>query len=170
MQQVERVQNDIAELERQIGEMQVREAANSQQLRDEIQSKDVQHKNELDSQERYFRGEAESQERHIRQLNQQLEEQEQVTAEIQQTNHSLQRQVEQLQQQLSQQTQQNTKPSQPLTPVPLQGQVRGRQLQQDHSMKLKQSQPSLQQVHLQRPHPYEFSRLAVIRGILTVIY
>ena len=38
-----------------------------------------------------------------RQLSQQLEEQERVTAEIQQTNHSLQRQVEQLQQQLSQQ-------------------------------------------------------------------
>ena len=37
-------------------------------------------------------------------MNQQLEEQEQVTAEIQQTNHSLQRQVEQLQQQLSQQS------------------------------------------------------------------
>ena len=38
-----------------------------------------------------------------RQLSQQLEEQERVTAEVQQTNHSLQRQVEQLQQQLSQQ-------------------------------------------------------------------
>ena len=61
VQQVERVQNDIAKLERQIGKMQVREAANSQQLRDEIQelcdeiqSKDVRHKNELDSQERYI--------------------------------------------------------------------------------------------------------------------
>ena len=85
-------------------------------------------------------------------MNQQLKEQKQVTAEIQQTNHSLQRQVEQLQQQLSKQTQQNTKLSQP-PPVPLQVQVRGRQLQQDHSMKLKQSQPSLQQVHLQKPHP-----------------
>ena len=40
-------------------------------------------------------------------MNQQLEEQEQVTAEIQQTNHSLQRQVEQLQQQLSQQSLRN---------------------------------------------------------------
>ena len=38
-------------------------------------------------------------------IKQQLEEQEQVTTEIQQTKHSLQRQVEQLQQQLSQQIQ-----------------------------------------------------------------
>ena len=48
-----------------------------------------------------------SRERQHRQLNQHMEEQEQVTAEIQQTNHSLQRQVEQLQQQLSQQVQTN---------------------------------------------------------------
>ena len=39
VQQVEREQNDIATLERQIGEMQVREAANIQQLQAEIQSK-----------------------------------------------------------------------------------------------------------------------------------
>ena len=51
----------------------------------------------------------------------QLEEQGQVTAEIQQTNHSLQRQVEQLQQQLSQQS---LKPPQP--PPPSQAQVTGR--------------------------------------------
>ena len=38
MQQVERVQNDIAVLERQIREMKVREADNTQQL----QSKDIQ--------------------------------------------------------------------------------------------------------------------------------
>ena len=44
------------------------------------------------------------------QLRQQLKEQEQVTVEIQQTNHSLQRQVEQLQKQLSQQS---LKPPQP---------------------------------------------------------
>ena len=37
VQQVEREQNDIATLERQIGEMQVREAATVQQLRDELQ-------------------------------------------------------------------------------------------------------------------------------------
>ena len=48
-------------------------------------------------------GEIASLERRVRQLNQQLEEQEQVTAEIQQTNHSLQRQqVEQLQKQQTQ--------------------------------------------------------------------
>ena len=40
VQQVEREQNDIATLERQIGEMQVREAATVQQLQGEIQSKD----------------------------------------------------------------------------------------------------------------------------------
>ena len=45
-----------------------------------------------------------SRERQLRQLNQQLEEQEKITAEIQQTNNSLQRRVEKLQQQLSQQT------------------------------------------------------------------
>ena len=50
--------------------------------------------------ERTLREEIASRERQLRQLNQQLEEQEQVTAEIQ---YSLQRQVEQLQQQLSQQ-------------------------------------------------------------------
>ena len=48
-----------------------------------------------------------SREEQLRQLNQQLEEQELVTAEIQQTNQFLQRQVEQLQQQLSQQVQTN---------------------------------------------------------------
>ena len=78
-----------------------------------------------------------SRERQLRQLNQQLEEQEQVTAEIQQTNHSLQRQVEQLQQQLSQQS---LKPPQP--PPPSQAQARGRQLQQ----------PSLQVGQKTRPH------------------
>ena len=150
VQQVKWLQIDRDELERQIGEMQVRESANTNEIqrqREEIQSKDVQYQ----QQERHLLGKIESQQRQLQQLNQQLEEQEQVTAEIQQTNHSLQRQVEQLQQQL---TQQNTKPSLPPTPVPLQGQVGGRQLQQDHSMKLKQSQPSLQQVRLQKnTHP-----------------
>ena len=134
VEQVERVQNDITELERQIGEMQVREADTVQQLHE------LRHENQ-------------SQGGQIRKLNQQLEEQEQVTAEIQQTNNSLQRQVEQLQQQLSQQTQQNTKPSQPPAPVPLEAHARGRQLQQDHSMKERQSQPSLQRVHRQEPRP-----------------
>ena len=125
VQQVEREQNDIATLERQIGEMQVREAATVQQLRDELQQKDDQRQ----QQERKHRS-------HIRRLNQQLEEQEQVTAEIQQTNYSLQRQVEQLQQ-LSQQT--RSKSTQLPPPVALEAQVRGRQLQQNL---VKQSQPS----------------------------
>ena len=94
VEQVEREQNDIAMLERQIGEMEIREAATVQQLRDELQR------------EEHEKGELQSQ---IQKLNQQLEEQEQVTAEIQQTNHSLQRQVEQQQLQLSQQTQLTTK-------------------------------------------------------------
>ena len=121
VQQVEREQNDIATLERQVGEMQVREAATVQQLRDELQRKEHE-KGELRSQ-----------------MNQQLKEQEQVTADIQQTNHSLQRQVELLQQQLSQQTRSTTKSTQPPPPVVLEAQVRGTQLQQNQ---VKQSQPS----------------------------
>ena len=127
VQQVEREQNDIATLERQIGEMQVREAATVQQL----QSKD-------DQLQRCQQLEGEHQSQNQR-LNQQLREQEQVTAEIQQTNHSLQRQVEQLQQQLSQQTQSTTKSTQTPQPVALEAQVRGRQVQQKQ---VKQSQPS----------------------------
>ena len=57
MQQVERVQNDIAELERQIGEMHVREVANTQQLHAEIWSKNIL----LQQQERQFQGEIDSQ-------------------------------------------------------------------------------------------------------------
>ena len=121
VQQVEREQNDIATLERQIGEMQVREAATVQQLRDELQRKEY----ELQLQ--------------IQRLNQQLEDQKQVTAEIQQINHSLQRQILQLQQQLSQQKRSTTKSTQPPPPVALEAQVRGRQLQQNQ---VKQSQPS----------------------------
>ena len=68
-----------------------------------LQQKERQHQEEIASRERQLRQEIASRERRLRQLNQQLEEQEQVTAEIQQTNHSLQRQVEQLQQQSSQQ-------------------------------------------------------------------
>ena len=138
VEQIESVQNGIAKYERQMGEMQVREAtaATVQQLRDENQQQYQQYQSEIQSKDRQ-----------IQKLKQQLEEQEQVTAEIQQT---LQRQVEQLQQQLSPQ---NTKPSRPPSPVPRRAQVRGRQLQQDHSVKEKQAQPSLRQVHLQKPHP-----------------
>ena len=85
MERVEREQNDIAELERLIREIQVREGATVQQLQSQIE-----------------------------QLNRQLAEQEQVTAEIQQTNHSLQRQVEQLQQQLSQQNGKPSQPPSPV--------------------------------------------------------
>ena len=169
VQQVEREQNNIATLERQIGEMQVREAATVQRLRDELQQKDVtikskdellqQEERELRSHIRRLNQQLEEQQRqlqpvnkddqlqqeerelrsHIRRLNQQLEEQEQVTAVIQQTNHSLQRQVEQLQQRLSQQTRSTTKSTRQPQPVALEAQVRRRQLQQNQ---VKQSQPS----------------------------
>ena len=159
VQQVEREQNDIATLERQIGEMQVREAATVQQLRDELQQKDVTIKSKdelLQKEERELRShirrlnqqlqqkddQCQQQEREHRskmqRLNQKLEEQEQVTAVIQQTNHSLQRQVEQLQQRLSQQTRSTTKSTQPPPPVALEAQVRRRQLQQNQ---VKWSQP-----------------------------
>ena len=141
VQQVEREQNDIATLERQIGEIQAREAANIQQLQREIQSKDDQLQRCRDELQRKD-DQLQEQERKLhsqnRRLNKQLEEQEQVTAEIQQTNHSLQRQVERLQQQLSQQTRSTTKSTQP-PPVALEAQVRGKQVQQKQ---VKQSQPS----------------------------
>ena len=88
------------------------------------------------------------------QLNQQLEEQEQVTAEIQQTNHSLQRQVEQLQQQLSQQS---LKPPQP--PPPSQAQVRERQLQERELRKQLSVQPSFQVDH--KPHPHRYRKMTL---------
>ena len=66
-----------------------------------IQDKDMTMERELQDKNRVIT----SLKVQLQQLNQQLEEQEHVTAEIQQTNHSLQRQVEELQQQLSQQLQ-----------------------------------------------------------------
>ena len=87
-------------------------------------------------------------------MNRQLEEQEQVTAEIQQTNHSLQRQVEQLQQQLSQQS---LRPPQP--PLPSQTQIRGRQLQERESRKQIPVQPSLQVDH--KSHPYRVRKMSL---------
>ena len=130
VEQVERVQNDIAELERQMGEVQVREAATVQQL--------CQH----------YQSEINSKERQIQKLNQQLKEKNQIIAEIQQTSNS--RPLEQLEQQLSQQTQQNAEPFQSPPPLPPRARVRGRQLQQDYSVKEKQSQPSPQQVYHQK--------------------
>ena len=175
MEQVEREQNDIAELERQIGEMQIRERATIQENRrllGEIQSKGErlqtaerqvqlltsqnqqleEQKRELRSQNEQLNRQLAEQAGQLQSKNRQLEEQGQVTAEIQQTNHSLQREVEQLQQQLSQKTGLNTKPSQPPSPVALEAQVSGRELQQHHPMKVKQSQPSPRQDQLQKPH------------------
>ena len=81
-----------------------------------------------------------------------MKEQEQVTAEIQQTNHSLQRQVEQLQQQLSQQS---LKPPQP--PPPSQAQVTGRQLQERESRNQLPVQSSLQVDN--KPHPQRVRKM-----------
>ena len=93
-------------------------------------------------------------ERQLRQLNQQLEEQKQVSAEIQQTNHSLHRQVEQLQQQLNQQS---LKPPQPRPPS--QAQVRGRQLQERESRKQLPVQLSLHVDH--KPHPHRVRKITL---------
>jgi hypothetical protein len=120
----------------------------------EITSLNRQHQEEVSSRERQFQEEISSRERQLRQLNQQLEEQEQVTAEFQQTNHSLQRQVEQLQQQLSQQS---LKPSRP--PPPSQAQIRGRQLQERESRKQLPVQPSLQVDH--KPHPHRVRKMTL---------
>ena len=118
MEREKREQNDIAELERQIGEMQVRETATIQQL--QTAERQLQQQGQLQSQIQSLSHQLEEREEHYRsrieRFNRQLEEQEQVTAEIQQTNHSLQREVGQLQQQLSQQTRLNTKPSRPPRP------------------------------------------------------
>ena len=137
-----------------------------------LQQKDNEFQEQLQQNERQHQEEISSRERQLRQLNQQLEEQEQVTAEIQQTNHSLQRQVEQLQQQLSQQS---LKPPQP--PPPSQAQVRGRQLQERESRKQLPVQPSLHVDHKSHPHtvrkmtlnwrdggkaPFEMSRGAAV--------
>ena len=164
MERVEREQNDIAELERQIGEMQVREGATVQDNRrlvGEIQSKEERLQVQLltfqhEKQERELRSrieqlnrQLEEQTGQLKSRNKQLEEQEQVTAEILEANHSLQREVEQLQQQLSQQTGLDTKPSQPPSPVALEAQVNGRELQQHHPMKMKPSPPQ------GKPHPPE---------------
>ena len=164
VEQVERVQNDIAQLERQMREIQVRETTTVQQLQElrdenqqlqqryhqlesEIQSKDSQLKQKdenFHSQLQEKNEQIQSQAREIRTLSKQLEEQEHITAEIQQTE-SLQRQ------QLSQQSEQISEPPQP--PLPKVQRVRGRQLQQDHSVKEAQSsfvQPDMQ---LQKSHP-----------------
>ena len=123
VEQVERVWSDIAELERQMGEMQVRETAIVQQLRDEKQQQQQRYQSEMQQLEREIVQFKQQDEQHRTQI------------------HILQ---------LSQQTQQHTKPwAQPLPPLPPRAQVRRRQLQQDHSVKGKQSQPS----HLQKLYP-----------------
>ena len=95
VEQVERVQNDIAQLERQRREMQVREEATIQQLHvQELHHENQQQQSVIQSMDVHIK----QLERQNQRLIQQLEVHEQVTAEIQQTNNTLQRQVEQLQQ------------------------------------------------------------------------
>ena len=122
IKQVEGVQNDIAQLERQtiqqLQELHIVNQQLQQRYESEIQAKD----------------------REIQKLRHNLEEQQQITAEIQQTNTVLQRRVEQLQQQ---------QPQYP--PVGLQG--NGGQLQQIHSMKEEQPQPSAQQIQYKKRRP-----------------
>ena len=155
VEQVERVLIDIVELERQMREMQVNEAATvqqlcdeNQQLHDELREQKIQVQSLLWQEILLKNAQLAQKEQQIQQLNQKFEEYEQVLAKIHQTNNSLRQQVEQCQQQLSHQ--ESTKPSQLPSPV---AQVRGGQLQPDHSMKEKQPQSSLQQVHPQEePH------------------
>ena len=134
-----RVQEKDRELQQKDNEIQERDRL--------LQQKERQLQEERASRERQIQEELMPRERQLRQLNQQLEEQEQLIAEIQQANHSLQRQVEQLQQQLSQQS---LMPPQP--PPPSQAQIRGRQLQERESRKQLPVQPSLHVDH--KPHPH----------------
>ena len=158
IEQVERVQNDIAELERQLRAMQVREAAAIQQLRevcDENQQLHQRYKTEIQRLENEIQSKStqheQQEEQHrtvVLNLKQMMEEQEQVTADIQQAYNSLQRQVEQLQQQLSKQTQQTTKASKPSPP-----RSSGKPLPQDYSANRKQPQLLPMQEHHQNPYP-----------------
>jgi hypothetical protein len=156
VEQVERMQNDIAQLEGHIREMQVREAATVQQLQElreenqqllqryqsEIQSKDGQiltlnqwrndHAQSVDKlrdgfqQEcQKYQNELKSNDMEIQKLRHNLEEEQEVTAQLQQTNNSLQRQVEQLQ-------------------------LRG---SQDQPVKEKQPYPLPQKIQYQKRHP-----------------
>ena len=115
---VERKQNDTADLERHIEVI--------QQLQYEIQQQHLEHQSEI----RLKDAQLQQQEEQLQSLNQKLEEQELITAEIQQTNYSLQRRVEQLREQLNRQIEPNSKP----------------QLQVQHSVKTKRSLKSQDQV------------------------
>ena len=154
IEQVERLQNDIAQLERQVEEIQVREAATVQQLRGEFQQERLQYRNDIQSKDN-----------ELQLLSQQFEEQRQVTTEVRQTNRILQRQMKELQQLLNQQTQRNTTPSKPPPPVPRpRTRIRGRQLQQDQPMKYRQKSPHLCSQTSQPPtRGFKFGRWTVVR-------
>ena len=101
---VEQQNDEIQAKDNQIVSQRQQLLEKNRQLQDnarELQDKERQ----LQDKDREHQVELVSRERQLRQLNQQLEEQEQVTAKIQQTNHSLQKQVQQLQHKLSQQIQ-----------------------------------------------------------------
>ena len=150
-QQLQEKDRQILEKDKTIHEM---GDANNRQVQDARRALQ-QKNNEIQEQDRLLQQKERQlqEERMIRETQfQQLKEQEQVTAEIKQTNHSLQRQVEQLQQQLSQQSLKLPQP-----PPPSQAQVRGRQLQERESRKQLPVQPSLQVDH--KPHPHKIMKI-----------
>ena len=107
--------------------MQLREAETVHKLHVEVQKREVMIQSNNDQLQQCQRQEREHRSQNWK-LKQQLEEQEQITAEIQQANHSLQSQVEKLQQQLTQQICSTTNFTQPqIPPIAL----RDTQLQQD---------------------------------------
>ena len=116
-------------------------------LKDEqLQNKDIEMDRLLQQKERQDRNSR----RQIQQLNTQLKEQEQITAEIQKTNHSLQRQVEQL----SEQTHVHGLPQ--VSPPPPCLQLERNVLQQKPSFKRSFSEQLPKQAHQQLPAPKEW--------------
>ena len=138
--QVPLLTQQLQEKDRQINEMEDVFLSKDQQIR-EIRKVLQQIENERDRL-------LQQKEIQLQHLGQQLKEQEQVTAETQQTNHSLQRQVEQLQQQLSQQS---LKP-----PPPPKPHIIVRQLPEQKSRKRFPVQPSPH-----KPHPHGVRKMTL---------
>ena len=116
-----------------------------------MQQKERQIQEDTALRERWYLEDIVLQERQLQQLNQQLEEQEQVTAEIQQTNHS----TETGGTTATTAKSANLKPLQPSPPS--EAQVRGRQLQESEALKQSLVQPSLQVDH--KPHLHSVRKI-----------
>ena len=155
MERVEREQSDVAELERQIREIQLREMATLQQLRD----KNPQLLCKIQSQLRTAELERENHQRQDQSL---VKEQEQ-DQENHETKHSLPRPVEQLQQHTSQQYQ----PARSSAAVEL-AEVGGKKHQQDHPVKLKRSQPRKRKMMLGKWEDGGKAPIAMFRGAAVV--